>query len=1096
MKRQAPHPQPPAVDGARPSDAPQGLQNRLDFRVLGPLRVLIDGTDAPIVTRQQRALLVLLLMNVGRVVPTERLIDQLWDGSPPPQGAVTLRSYVSNLRQALGGPDGHGTALVTRGQGYSLDVPPECVDATRFTAHAEQGREHLRLGRPAEALTAFEHAVRAWEGDPLAEIADHEAARSTITQLTETYLGAVEGRFEALLALGRHADALPGLEAFTAEHPLREEPRALQMLALYRAGRAAESLGAHRTFRALLQEELGIDPSRRLDDLQQRILENDATLAAPTLAPLPEADDEVRSRVADAVLPSAAGSDAAGPRTALPAARGQVGQTVIVGRARELAHIDAQLEALTTSHAGSLLLVSGEPGIGKSTLLEKLEGEARRRGVSVHAGRSPAATGAPAFWPWLQVVESLAAGLDDDTLRRACAGPARPVTQLSASIAERTGQAAPVTGDNPQTMRFLLYEAVSTFLRQAPEDRPVVITLDDLQWADLPSLELLSYLTPGLATQPMLLVAAYRNLPTEHTEELDATLATVSREDVAHELALGGISQTDVADLMDALVGEVADPDAREPLVALLHERTGGNPFFVRQLARLLLEDQQHAAADAHDRPAIDVLSAPAPPGVRHVVARRLAALPDTAQDLLAAAAVVGRDFDLRVAARAAGLSMSDALDAFDEASRHGLVETCPDSSPGHRFVHALVQEVAVDALPPGRAARLHASVADELQHDGSASPDELARHLWAARDLVGAAAVPALVSAAEAASAVFALEQAEMHLRHALHLVRTDPDADPSTELSLLLSLFRLLVTGRGWGDTQVRAVADRALELAQGGAYNDDTSRLWWTLFFFLLDRNEASYVDVADRLLDAIGESPSGEPLPGAGADPRVGHASRAAVHMLSVFSALHADDRIRARTHLRTARSHVDAAPQAELAAYDEHLHVMLLLIEGTWAALTGDQDGYRSAATAAVALADADGRPFPRGVARTLAAAIAPYLPDVPFAADLARQSADLNRRFGFAWLSSVGACVSVWADALASRPSDTDVQANEAQLADVRAAGRLGNEGLLLILLADLYGAQERFDAAREALVLARANPGPYRGLVVDVLDARLRDLA
>src|SRR4029078_409015 len=108
-------------------------------------------------------------------------------------------------------------------------------------------------------------------------------------------------------------------------------------------------------------------------------------------------------------------------------------------------------------------------------------------------------------WPCLRLVESRAAGLDDDTLRRACAGPARPVTQLSASIAERTGQAAPVTGDNPQTMPFLLYEAVSTFLRHAPEDRPVVITLDDLQWADLPSLELLSYLTPGLPPPPLLL---------------------------------------------------------------------------------------------------------------------------------------------------------------------------------------------------------------------------------------------------------------------------------------------------------------------------------------------------------------------------------------------------------------------------------------------------------------------------------------------------------------------------------------------------------------------------------------------------------------
>jgi DNA-binding SARP family transcriptional activator len=197
----------------------------LDFRMLGPLRVLVDGHEVPIATRRQRALLVLLLMSVGRVVPTERLIDHLWNGEPPPQGAVTLRSYVSNLRQALGGRDGTGSVLATRGSGYSLDVPADAVDAVRLSRLADEGREHLRHGRADDALAAFGSAVGLWSGDPLAEIADHEVAQSTITQLTETYLGATEGRFEALLATGRHRDAVPLLEAFSADHPLREEPR-------------------------------------------------------------------------------------------------------------------------------------------------------------------------------------------------------------------------------------------------------------------------------------------------------------------------------------------------------------------------------------------------------------------------------------------------------------------------------------------------------------------------------------------------------------------------------------------------------------------------------------------------------------------------------------------------------------------------------------------------------------------------------------------------------------------------------------------------------------------------------------------------------
>ena len=275
----------------------------VDFRILGPLVVTLDGSPVNIATRRQRALLVLLLLNVGRVVPAERLIEQLWDGSPPPQAPVTLRSYVSNLRQALS-PTGLGAALVTRGPGYMMDVPAATIDATRLRTLSETGRDLLRRGEPLGAFEALDEAVDLWAGDPLAEIADHEVAQSSIVQLTETYLGAVESRFEALLALGRHVDALPGLEAFAADHPLREEPRALLMLALYRSGRAPEALEVHRRFRADLQDELGIDPSPALDALQQQILSQDPGLgnADDGRGPGPRGSGPTRGRGSPASL--------------------------------------------------------------------------------------------------------------------------------------------------------------------------------------------------------------------------------------------------------------------------------------------------------------------------------------------------------------------------------------------------------------------------------------------------------------------------------------------------------------------------------------------------------------------------------------------------------------------------------------------------------------------------------------------------------------------------------------------------------------------------------------------------------------------------
>ena len=233
---------------------------RIDARILGLLDLRVDGESVEIATRRQRALLVLLLVNVGRVVSTERLIDQLWDGTPPPQGAVTLRSYVSNLRQALGATGALGSALVTRGPGYLIDLPAESVDAMRLRTLTQTGRDLLRQGAVADALTTLDEAVGLWTGDPLAEVSDHQFAQSIVAQLTETYLAAMEGRFEAMLAAGRHADALPALDGFAADHPLREEPQALLMLALYRCGRTPDALEVHRRFRVMLDEELGILP--------------------------------------------------------------------------------------------------------------------------------------------------------------------------------------------------------------------------------------------------------------------------------------------------------------------------------------------------------------------------------------------------------------------------------------------------------------------------------------------------------------------------------------------------------------------------------------------------------------------------------------------------------------------------------------------------------------------------------------------------------------------------------------------------------------------------------------------------------------------
>ena len=192
----------------------------------GPLRVVVDGAEVPIATRRQRALLVLLLMNVGRVVPAERLIDQLWDGDPPPQGAVTLRSYVSNLRQALGGQAGLGSALSPAARATASTYRPKRRRGPADRRLAEQGREHLRQ-RPARRRRWRRSTRPSGRGAATRSPRSPTTrpCRAPITQLTETYLGRSRAGSRRCSRSAATLDALPGLEAFTADHPLREEPR-------------------------------------------------------------------------------------------------------------------------------------------------------------------------------------------------------------------------------------------------------------------------------------------------------------------------------------------------------------------------------------------------------------------------------------------------------------------------------------------------------------------------------------------------------------------------------------------------------------------------------------------------------------------------------------------------------------------------------------------------------------------------------------------------------------------------------------------------------------------------------------------------------
>lgn len=252
----------------------------LEFSVLGPLEVARAGQLLRLGGERQRGLLALLLLDANRPVSADRLIDALSGPDPAPNAANALQVAVSRLRKVLG--DENGELLVTRIRGYELCVEPEQIDLVRFERLAAEGTAAVEAGDAAAAAATLREALALWRGPALADIASLDFLQPEIRRLGELRLAAVMERIDADLALGRGQELVAELESLTREGPLQERLRGQLMIALYRAGRQVDALAVYRDIRDLLAEELGLEPSRALRELERRILEHDPALLPPS----------------------------------------------------------------------------------------------------------------------------------------------------------------------------------------------------------------------------------------------------------------------------------------------------------------------------------------------------------------------------------------------------------------------------------------------------------------------------------------------------------------------------------------------------------------------------------------------------------------------------------------------------------------------------------------------------------------------------------------------------------------------------------------------------------------------------------------------
>ncbi|GAA2777548.1 AfsR/SARP family transcriptional regulator [Crossiella cryophila] len=721
----------------------------MTFGVLGPLVAADEHGPVTLKGPRQRAILARLLIARRRVVPVRTLINDLW--ADPPDGALgALQTFINTLRQSLEpgrAPRTPATLLVTETPGYALRTAPDAVDATRF-----------EVALATLDLSTLDKALALWRGAAYAEFAEEPWARPEIARLDELRLLAVERRAEAALAQGQSAAVAADLRAHITTHPWREHAWQLLALALYRTGRQHDALEALRTARNALVTELGVDPGPALRQLEADILAQaphlDAPRTHPTATPATASPVTATAVTATAVTATSAtatlhplhapshpgrATEAAQP-TPLPGLApgpphpGQATDSPqppsplnppLLGRGTELALLTRTPPRLHLS------LISGEPGSGKTALAEALTSTLAAQGWRTAWGRNPEHPDTPATWPWTQILTALA-----------------------------THHPLPAT---PPEDRFHFHRTVLSYVDTLARQAPLLLVLDDLHRATEETLALLATLVTEPPPRPIRIVATHRS--TQITPGLADLLARIAPAEPTR-VYLTGLPESATADL----VRTTAQRELPARVLHAIHERSGGNPFFARELARHY-ETQGDLAV---------------PAGVREVIRHRLGALSADARTVLRQAAVIGRDPDLDLLITLSG-NENLVLDTLDAALLLGfLTESGPDRL---RFAHALVRDTLYEEVSESRRSRWHATLAHTLESLRPNDIDALAHH-----HLLAGSRAPAdrrahyAAAAARLAESRFAPHEAARHYQAALDA----HDGDPRTRLELRMGLIR----------------------------------------------------------------------------------------------------------------------------------------------------------------------------------------------------------------------------------------------------------------------------------------------------------------
>ncbi|MBK8051249.1 MAG: AAA family ATPase [Anaerolineales bacterium] len=759
---------------------------RIQIYTFGTLRVVRDHlavSEGDWHTRQARQLLKILLTERPRPVSTDLLIEILWPNSTPSAAATTLRSAINALRNVLE-PDRPNRApskyIVTQAPGYAFHTTPDIwLDVEEFERRLNAVQSVVD---PGVRLVLLEGAIELYQDDYLISDPYADWLQTERERLRERFFNALLLAAEFYAEMGRYAEAITACRRMLARDEVREN--AYQGLMRYQAesGDSAGALLTYERCRSILSDELGADPSPVTQTLHQRILNGEIeprpVVVSPAHASSLFATESVHLDTtlhAPPVLPA---------RQLMPALDVSHA-SVFVGRENELAQLEAQIAAVEMGRGG-LLILEGEAGIGKTRLAYHGLQHVAEKGLTAISATCQVLERELPFAPLVDGISRYLYGLPDLALRALPAASLAQIVPIIPGLQDRLYSYPVVSVEvaaSPEENRLRLIDSIVNFLAALASARPLVLFLDDLQWADPDTLAVISRLSQRLADVPILLLIAYRSEDLSENDALGALLHSLNRVFAQSQLRLAPLNRAQVAELLIMQMGQ--DEERSRRLADLLHDATHGNALFVTETLRYL-EEQGNALGDI-------AATVPASAGgggwpqsfslrrnqrVQETILERTLRLPLDAHSILNLCSVIGRDFSLELLEKA---STQDPVNALSTLLQRRFLIERPDERLD--FSHQVVRQAVYDNLNLLQRRRLHLAVAEALVDLGQAdqNPGEAAFHFGQAGASYRLLAAEYNVLAGEKLLRTYGFRQAVDVFDRALEVLEQTPDAPAS---------------------------------------------------------------------------------------------------------------------------------------------------------------------------------------------------------------------------------------------------------------------------------------------------------------------------